>query len=280
MAEKTIIRVTSHYLEAYLNCPLYFDITVNKKRGPSSKPANMARGIAMHELLATYYRSQGLEGLSFDQAVEKAVTDFQISSLDINGFLLDDTDMVLTTFHEYTQHYRSRDENLKILAVEEKLSRVLYEDDRYVMLWEGTKDLLVERTDGDILPYDHKTEKSKWNISQLNNQFLGYCFLANSNRMVRNAIGFQTSKPPSEKFYRTMYSFSHSAIAWWRETTISKIKEILVHYEKNDWDVSANLNMCDLMYRKGCDFKAVHTEDRSDWAAILERDYVHVEPYS
>lgn len=266
---KTVLRLTAHFLEDYENCPLYFHRVVNLQRGELTKAANLARGIAIHELLASYYTGKR-DGVDFDVNVTKAVEDFQISALDINGLIVEDIDRCIAVFHEYTSWYQDRD-NFEIVAVEETLSKVLYEDDDIVILYEGTQDMVI-RQQGVIIPFDHKSEAYRFPVSLLSNQFMGYSVLTDEPRIIRNAVGFQEKKPVEEKFYRTMYTYSQLQLEWWKRETIKKGLRIIKSYRDNDWP--AHFSACDSMHRKGCPYKPVCTEDVRLWPEILERDYV------
>lgn len=275
MSDKKILRLTAHYLDNYEACPLAFHRITNLKRGAASKPSKLARGTAMHSILADYYKGMRDE-MDYSENVTKSVDKFQVDAMDIPGLLVEDIDPIIKTFYEYTEHYLDQDHRLKILTVEETLSKVLYEDENYIILWEGTRDMDVLQ-DGVVIPYDHKTEGSKTTPSKLSNQFMGYVFLTGEPRLIRNAIGFQKSKKPAEKFYRTMYSYSQSDIDWWRFETIRKGIKIIQSYDRNVWP--ANFNACDLMHRSGCEFRPVCSESQDMWDTMLENDYVHVELY-
>jgi len=272
-----IIRITAHYLENYEACPLYFHTIVNLQRGSQGKLASMARGTALHFLLAEYYK-RVKDGRSFEVCVTEAIDAFEPAAIDMNGLIADDVNKCVATFHEYTQHYR--DDNFVVLTVEEKLSQIIYEDDDLQIIYEGTMDMNVQRSDGDIIPFDHKSESAKFPVSQLNNQFMGYCVLTGSNRMIRNAIGTQTSKKPAEKFYRLMYSYPTEKLQWWRRMTVKKVKEIVEHYKNDDWNISGNLYACDTLFRRGCDFRDVHSEEESEWSRILNENYIEVPLYA
>ncbi len=276
MSEKTIVRLTAHYLDDYEACKLYFHRTVNLQRGEPSKPAKLAKGTAIHLILEHYYKGMK-EGLEFNDRVTKAVELFESQCTNINGLIMEDVDPVISTFHEYTSWYQDRD-NFKVVSVEERLSKVLYEDDDYIILWEGSQDLNVESSEGLIIPYDHKSEGSKRNPSGLGNQFIGYAFLTNSNRVIRNAIGFQKNKKPGEKFYRTMFSYSNDMIEWWKQNTINKAMELIVNYKNNYWPPS--FGACDsLHFNTGCPFRQVCLEPAGLWPQMLEENFIHVDLY-
>lgn len=275
MSEKQIIRVTAHYLEPYEQCPLYFHRTVNLKRGEISKPKYLAKGIGLHHLLADYYTGFK-EGRPFDENIEQARMNFMTYQADINGLDSEDIPSLLTAFDEYTTHYRARD-NFEVVAVEQKLSDILYEDDERIILYEGTIDLITDQ-DGLIVPVDHKGESSKWQVSGLSNQFLGYCFLSKQPRIIRNAVGYQKTKAVPDKMYRQMFSYSAATIEWWKMNTTRQVFEILNSYETGVWN--GRLSSCDSMFRKGCIFRDVCLSPPADWEQMLEDDYIHVELYS
>lgn len=272
---KTVLRLTAHYLDDYEACPLYFNRIVNLKRGEPSKPAKLAKGSGIHLVLKYYYL--GVKAaVPFDDNVSEAIKKFETEAMSINGLVVEDIDKIISTFSEYTAWYRDRDK-FDILSVEEPLSSVLYEDDNLVILYEGTQDLNVLTSEGIVMPYDHKSEASRYTPSGLSNQFIGYCYLTKGNRMMRNAIGFQTSKGPGEKFYRTMFSYSNEKIEWWKQETIKKAFRIMESYKKNEW--TPNLSACDMLHRGGCPFRPVCLEGEGMWEVLLEKDYVHVELY-
>lgn len=62
--------------------------------------------------------------------------------------------------------------------------------------------------------------------------------------------------------------------------TVKKVKEIVEHYKNDDWNISGNLYACDTLFRRGCDFRNVHSEEESEWTRILNEDYIEVPLYA
>lgn len=276
MTDKQIIRLTSHYADDYEACPLYFHRRANLKRGPASAAPQLAIGTAFHQLLAEYYR-QIAAGKTIDQAIELSKEAFEISSLSISGLDLDESPRIIQTFLDYCEHYSN--DHFEILAVEQKLSALLYEDDEHKVLYEGTVDLIIRNQQDMIEPWDHKTESAKYHVSGLGNQFVGYCFLTNQPRMVRNAVGLQKSKKPEERMYRQMFTYSQAFIEWWKTNTATTAIQMMQSYKKDIWP--AKLNACDTMHHfKGCPFRSVCNAGPNMWDIMLEEEFVHVELYS
>lgn len=277
MSDQQIIRLTSHYVDDYEACPLYFDRRANLKRGPASAAPKLAIGTAIHQLLAGYYKALQ-EGKTIDEAVEISKLAYEISSLSINGLNLDESPRIVQAFLDYVEYYSMKD-NFEILAVEQKMSALLYEDYQHKVLYEGTIDLLIRNQQDMIEPWDHKSEASKYYVSGMGNQFLGYCFLTNQPRIVRNAVGLQKSKKVEERMYRQMFSYSQAVLEWWKLNTATTAIRMLQSYKNNVWP--AQLNSCDSMHHfSGCPYREVCKAGPNMWDIMLEEEFVHVELYS
>lgn len=271
---KQIIRVTSHYLDHYEACPLYFNYRVNEKMVEPTAPSKIALGTAIHLVLAEYYR-EIKDNKSTEEAIESASEKFLSQALTINGFEVSDIETVIKALNEYVSHYRDRDD-FNILAVEETLSDVIYEDDNLIILYSGTIDLLTERS-GLVVPYDHKSESARFNVPSLSNQLIGYCYLTRSPRITRNAIGLQKKKPVHEKMYRQMFSYSQATINWWVDNTVKQTMRILESYRIGEW--TANLSSCGNMFRSACPYQQVCISPVEDREEELNRGFVRAKLY-
>jgi hypothetical protein len=182
---------------------------------------------------------------------------------------------ILITFKEYVGYYITED--IIPLAVEELLSKIIYEDDKQVIVYEGTPDLIY-CTEKDDTPYpmDHKTESARRNFYGLNNQFLGYPFLTGAKKIYRNAIGLQKTKKPADKFYRDPIAFADGVFKTWSNNVVEIGKKIIGSYSEDKWE--GHYSMCEgnNIHRSGCIFQQVCDKSEVNWAYELETEFVKV----
>jgi hypothetical protein len=108
--------------------------------------------------------------------------------------------------------------------------------------------------------------------SSLSNQFIGYCYALETDRIIVNKIGFQKSLPPKDRFQRYILNIDKARIAEWRENTLYWIQQYLSWRDDDYWPM--NLTSCDKY--SGCIFKRIcETDPESrDWK--IQKDFTTV----
>jgi hypothetical protein len=277
--ERKILTVTSHYITMSGVCKLYFDRIVNQGIILPSSDGIM-KGTLMHAALEFYYKSLQNDSNEFLGAIKNGISAINKCVLEgraddkgrIDTITLSEENIKLVqdTYLAYCA-FRS-EERPNFITIEERMSKVLYENDKIVIIYEGKMDAVEERQ-GITIPWDHKTESSKFPPISLTNQFLGYCFLTDSSMLIRNAIGFQKTKKPEEKFYRNMYSYPNSLIEKWKVDTIEECMNLLYCYETNKWPMSFHSCEKSSIAWFGCPFKDICSGDPDDWERSLDATY-------
>lgn len=279
--ERKILRVTSHYISWFQSCNLFFDRLANK--GYVIPPGDsLMKGTLIHAALAGYYSAMR-DGKDFTERLRtglESLNNTVLKGTEFDGLIQpitlseEDIELVQSAFLQYCAF--RKDELIDVVAIEEKLSKVLYESDKLVIIYEGTIDL-IEKRQGILIPWDHKSESGKYPVAALTNQFVGYCFLTDSGMLKRNAIGLQKTKKAEEKFYRNLFNYPTTFIERWKSDTVEECMGILYAYETGKWPM--RLSSCEKSSVNwfGCPFKDICLGDPDDWGRNLDKDFKKAE---
>jgi hypothetical protein len=135
------------------------------------------------------------------------------------------------------------------LAVEKGFSKVLYEDDENLFVYEGRPDLIALDGTGKRLAVDHKTRGTSHNIYEHNNQVFGYLWAGQATTFVYNYLTL--TKVP--KFDRAPFEFTAAQIESWVANTIGWYRQMKRDIQSQDFLKSFN---CQGKYGV-CDFALV-----------------------
>lgn len=175
---------------------------------------------------------------------------------------------VLETCDQYYEFYKN--DYWVPLEVEKVRGRILYEDDEIIILWKSKYDLISDTTQA-IMPIDHKTMKQRRDNISLNNQFMGQCILADTQNMVINKVGFQTTLKPHEKFVRATMSYSHKRLLEWQGTILPYwIYKYLDYLDNDYW--APNFDHCENKYGN-CTFIGVCEADPEERERELKLNF-------
>ena len=121
--------------------------------------------------------------------------------------------------------YRSayKHEELIPVAVERGFSKILYEDEANLFIWEGKPDLIAT-LNGILICMDHKTQSRQYNICELNNQIMGYMWASGAKKFIYNYI--KLTKTP--EFRRTPVMLDLQLLEIWKLNTIEWFKRVSV----------------------------------------------------
>lgn len=251
MYNKKIIAVDSQKLDSMMACTYQY----TKKFGVSpdqpglmllQTPDYFERGGLMHAMFDPYYtmkkyRSRWSQNKrTYMDVINSCVTIGRHFSKKLELDIAE-IEMCIDTFMQYTDFWENDSWN-DIIAVENVGSKILYDSPDILILYEYKVDLIL-RLNGRITPVDHKSAKSHREPNYLSNQFRGYCWALDCNNIIVNEVGFQKTKPPSEKFKRQLLSYSDSVINEWREDAIYWILHTVDLIEREKYP--RNVTSCD-----------------------------------
>lgn len=175
---------------------------------------------------------------------------------------------VLETCDQYYEFYKN--DYWVPLEVERVKGKILYTDDEIEILWKAKFDLISDTTQA-IMPIDHKTMKQRRDNISLNNQFMGQCILAETQNMVINKVGFQTSLKAHEKFVRATMSYSRKRLNEWQGTILPYwIYKYLDYLDNDYW--APNFDHCENKYGN-CTFIEVCSADPEERERELKLNF-------
>lgn len=233
-----IITLDSQILSAIMKCPRYTEYAFIRHLEPLEKAVALDKGSLLHEGLKVYYRlkndpnspAQTLEGKI--ELAAQAMMD-KVYQIDLDIAVCNE---VISNFKAYCAFYK--DEDWEVLKndegqplVEVPFSKVIYQDDQLIIVYEGISDLLVNSRAGKLV-VDHKSTSRNTEPYMLSNQFLGYCWAYKVNNVCVNSIGFQKTYEPAKRFLRFILSYPDALINEWVEVVVSTVKDYLKNVEE------------------------------------------------
>lgn len=253
--DKEIIVVDSQKLNTIQSCACKYDFNFNENLSPIHKAEPLERGSLIHHMLETYYSMHKYRQrwpIHFNQRkirqICERVADYFAVKMELS---IEDVDDTFRVFKEYIEYYWA--EPHQTLAVENVGSKVMYEDEELVIIYETKIDWIWSLPQIPLMPTDHKSSGRRGDVEDLSNQFIGYCWMLNVRNLMVNKIGFQTTVKPKDKFERHIKSYPLPIIEAWVENSVWWIKQLRHHEAANVWPL--NLTSCDKY--SGCIYKPI-----------------------
>lgn len=301
-----IIEIDSQILNSIQNCALKHEFQFIQNLAPNAKAAPLEKGSLLHSVLELYdglmgncfnLESDTWQSLNDQEFLTEFTTKLAPSREDIVKFCLDSGNYlaskmeidsetaanVLYQFKEYCEYYKN--DPWSTLAVEEVGSRILFENSGLKIVYTGKIDRFVEQ--GSIrAPMDHKSSERRGDVSSMSNQFIGYCFLLNTNYIIIDKVGFQKTLAPKDRFQRFVLTIDDGRIAEWKlnstltilnhlALTVNDDMEALEYfrmYRNNKSQALMNLTSCDKY--SGCTYRNICESNPEGREWTKERDYV------
>ena len=250
---KEVVAIDSQRLNTLQNCAYKFELVFNRDLVPVQQSEPIEQGDLIHKMLQEYYtlrgirERQGRPRIPIDEITRicERIAERHAITLSIPNAEIEDTFRV---FSEYIYYYWN--EPHETIKVEDVGSKVLYEDDELAIVYEAKIDWICSIANCNRLPVDHKSYRSKRNILDLNNQFMGYCWMLDVRNIMINRIGFQTTVAPKDKFVRPILSYSKPMLDNWVRNTIWWVKQLMRYEKEGVWP--QNFTSCDKY--SGCIF--------------------------
>lgn len=254
---RLILTISPSSLNEFQLCPRRYFYTREYEPAQVLRADSLDLGSSGHTGLETFYSLTMKNEGSYDSRVElalKAARQYAVEKTSLDMEKVEHLISCLTQYFEYR-----RDEKLEVLAVEQPFSKLLHEDSKYVILFEGRLDLLCNWQDAKRI-MDHKIVSQNREPLGLSNQNLGYAFATGIDQVVINTIGLQKSQP-HDKFHRFMFRYEPSQLAEWHNSTVTHWINLLIHYMESEKELHngerssawpMNLTSCDKF--SGCSF--------------------------
>ena len=245
--EKEIIVIDSQRLNMIQNCAYKYDLTFNQDVAPINKADPLEQGSLIHDMLETYYKTRkyksrwALNGFVDKKQIIKICERVAENTAATQQLSIEDVDDTFRVFKEYVEFYW--DEPHETLAVEQVGSKIMYEDNELIIIYETKIDWIWSLPNIPLMPTDHKSSARRGTVHDLSNQFIGYCWMLNVRNLMVNKIGFQTTVAPKDKFQRHMKSYPLPMIEGWVQNSVWWVKEIRRRERTNIWP--NNYTSCD-----------------------------------
>ena len=281
MIKKDNVILDATVLSSLMACERYVDFRFNKNLIPASGSGNpIEAGLVVHKILEEYAKAI-IEGKKRTDAIALGIEAGNVLAgecpnipqenvKDERGKLkLVGYTWIMDTMQQYFEFYKG--DSWTPIAAEQVKRTMVYEDDDIRVLWVSKLDRLVDTFRDGIMPMDHKTMKQNYHTEvTLNNQFMGQCISAQSVRMCKDKIGFQTTLKPADKFKREIMNYNREQLAE-QIQTIGYYAKYLVDLSKHGY-YPPRYVYCDKY--GGCIFRHVCQSIPSDRERMLRENFV------
>jgi len=249
-------------LDTFQVCPEKFNLRFNKNKVTPVKATALDRGSLVHTGFEHYYTSL-MKGMSFEESLEKMTAAIRLAGVesDLDPSICQRTLDVLT---ENVTYYKNTDLSYQIKAVEHPFAYELFEDEVLKIIMIGKIDLLVDTESYVNLPIDHKSYDREYPTMRMTNQFRNYVYATNSQILLVNKVGFQTSLTAEKKYKRVPLSYDQLCLEQWKQNVIKWVYIYIDCVANDSWPL--NETSCN-KFNRLCEYYDVC--DASGWESKL-----------
>lgn len=288
----------SQILTLLMSCPAKYDLRHNQLLVPSAGKSNALECGSLAHCVLEFYNKALIAGFDRTKAIEQgfeAAKEYLLPYAPTNNYIKDVDHVgvqntpeesgkyeingrqkeligwkyVFATMQEYFDHYRN--DSWTPIAAEDVRGKILYEDSDIRILWKAKFDQIDDSPIG-IISTDHKTMNQRRETLDLNNQFMGQCFLLNSRQVRVNKIGWQKSLKANEKFERVLIPYSIDRLAEWANEIVPHYARMLVAFNEANY-FPMNFTACETKYGF-CEYKSIHQADRGMRADVSRIEFI------
>ena len=169
---------------------------------------------------------------------------------------------------------------------EKTVARVMHEDDDLRIVYAGKIDARINTSSAEGIPLDYKTESRRAFPDKKANQFLGYCWLTDSNEIAIQKIGMQGApwtnkeglikKSSSRANHFYLLNYTDELIEDWLENTIYTAKMWITHMETGFYP--QHRTSC-MEYSRPCAYWRVCEDRREHEEEVLATYYQDSKPW-
>lgn len=270
-----ILTISPSGLNTAQECPTKYNFSsIRRLSQIGAKRDKMDQGSLFHEMLEMHYNLIISQKENPELALNEiimAVTELAREKNRNDEYDHEIVEACIRNYQEYAVYYA--DDGWSPLKVETPFTKEIFKNDQHTIVMEGIIDLITENLNSKAFPVDHKTESKISYPTILSNQFTCYAWATESDTIVKNRIGFQTSKGPGDRFHRDVLSYTKEHIEEWRESVIYHSMELIRFIEK-DYFPMREVNCWNCWFKKICEA----TPDAREYTII--RDFTVRAPHN
>lgn len=246
---KTIITLDSSQIATHMTCNMKWWLAYHENlRLAVEDTEAMDMGSCVHKLLELFYAAIA-NGETRKQAAERAVTEFRESNYceKTYNFPKAIEDFIITRFGQYYLWYEGKDfEPIRIkdfTSVELGFSKVLYENDYVMYVYEGRIDIISRHEPERMIWWDHKSQDRASTLYPLKPQFLTYAVATELEYGGVNYFGLQ-KEMNQNTFRRQLISIPQWMRERWKQQMLRVFQTVHAHIKSGVEYVPMNLNSC------------------------------------
>ena len=286
--DKLTLGIDATILNSIQSCPKRTELTHIRNLQPiEERRAPLEAGRLFHAMMEIFNRYS----FSHPHLCAHEVLHYIKGDLSLSLLEKEEIDMLPADYYfvrDVFEEYASEDQNFNIHSIpEETIARVMYDDDDLRIIYAGKIDLRINTPDGGSgIPLDYKTEGRKSFPDKKSNQFIGYCWLTESNEICIQKIGFQGApwaqkdgmqrNSKSRENYQRTLTYTDEVIEDWIENTIYTCRQWVTNMHTGFFP--QNRTACN-QYGKPCSFWRVCEDKRENEQEVLSIYYQAKEPW-
>lgn len=215
---KLILALDSQALSTFKLCPRKYFLNFESNLETLKKSPALNTGTLVHKILAHYYRAR---------ASEREFTKQQLLQIGQKVVMRSALTQEEKFFHirKFCEYVSTEKPHFVPLGVEKGFSKILYEDNYTLFVYEGRIDL-VGTYANTLCWMDHKSQSREYALYKNTDQFLGYSWAIGSTLGFINYYGLQESKKANECFHVETIYHQRELISQWRLEAIQTFREI------------------------------------------------------
>lgn len=240
-------------MDTFMSCECKYNYRFNLNKVPPIKAEPLDRGSIIHIGAESYFNGI-MNGISYNQRIEQLTETIHKEWLLDSELSEEKLRYITKCFIESCEVFRNRDEQMEILAVEQPFHYLLFNDDTMNLYMIGKIDLLVNEPGYSKLPYDHKSYERSSPLDRKAMQFSNYAYACQSNYLMVNRVGLQTSIKPIEKHKRVPLSYDPLFLEQWKQNTVAIAYRYLECHVSKQWPM--NTTSCN-KFNRMCEYDEV-----------------------
>ena len=269
--EKRVIVFDATLMNAMQTCPRQFELSFTYNlRMIGESPEALERGKLFHYFCEVFnlfeLKNPAMHSHEILARVTSTLAISLFKKLGIKVLTPEDFWFLLDVFGDFIvkdRHYRTAD------VPEKTLTRVLYEDEQFIVVWAAKIDVIVDGPGMDKISLDYKTESRRSQPDKKANQFTGQAYVTDRLEIAVQKIGLQkTDNTRKNHFY--LLAYEAGEIADWVDNTMEWVKHYLFYAKRQRFP--ENRTSCH-QWARPCQFFRICESPGPDEKAVTAGHY-------